>query len=119
MIPFLVQHFGTNWVLVVSLVPQSLLMVMAFTKAVADDVAITTVFALLVSVIVHMFSDQAELGVYVGALNSANCFGQLLNFAIGAGLVETSMGCKLLVLIGGVMSFIGEIIGAFLPKLKI
>lgn len=125
-IPFLVTRFGAKWVLVISLVPQSLLMVMAFTKIVAVNVVIviltsvsqTTIGALLVPVIVHVFGDKAELGVYVGALNSANCFGQLLNFAIGSGLVETSMGYKLPVFIGGAMSFIGVIVGAVFMKLK-
>uniref|UniRef100_K3WAQ1 Major facilitator superfamily (MFS) profile domain-containing protein n=1 Tax=Globisporangium ultimum (strain ATCC 200006 / CBS 805.95 / DAOM BR144) TaxID=431595 RepID=K3WAQ1_GLOUD len=125
-LPFLVTKFGAKWVLVLSLVPQSLLMVMAFTKVVAIDVLIviltslsqTTVFALLVPVIVHVFGDKGEIGVYVGALNSANCFGQLLNFAIGAALVETPMGYKLPVFIGGAMSFIGVIIGIFFLKLK-
>ncbi|GAB9477524.1 Sucrose transport protein sut1 [Globisporangium polare] len=125
-LPFLVKKFGAKWVLICSLVPQSLLMVMAFTKVVAIDVIIVvvttlsqvTVFALLVPVIVHVFGDKGELGVYVGALNSANCFGQLLNFAIGAALVETSLGYKLPVFIGGAMSFIGVVIGAIFLKLK-
>uniref|UniRef100_K3WAQ2 Major facilitator superfamily (MFS) profile domain-containing protein n=1 Tax=Globisporangium ultimum (strain ATCC 200006 / CBS 805.95 / DAOM BR144) TaxID=431595 RepID=K3WAQ2_GLOUD len=125
-LPFLVMNFGAKWVLVIGLIPQSLLMVMAFTKVVAIDVAIvvsitfsqTIVFALLVPIIVHVFGADADIGMYVGALNSAQCFGQLLNFIIGAGLVETSMGYKLPVFIGGVMSFIGVIIGIFFLKIK-
>ncbi|KAF1318590.1 Sucrose transport protein sut1, partial [Globisporangium splendens] len=125
-IPFLVMRFGAKWVLVVGLIPQSLLMVMAFTKVVAIDVLIvvsitfsqTIVFALLVPIIVHVFGTDADIGMYVGALNSAQCFGQLLNFIIGAALVETSMGYKLPVFIGGVMSFIGVIIGIFFLKIK-
>ncbi|TYZ67105.1 hypothetical protein PybrP1_000788 [[Pythium] brassicae (nom. inval.)] len=125
-IPFLVMKFGAKWVLIVSLVPQSLLMVMAFTKVVAVNVLIvvlttmsqTIVFALLVPIIVHVFGTDVEIGMYVGALNSAQCFGQLLNFIIGAGLVETSMGYKLPVFIGGVMSFAGVIIAIFFLKIK-
>lgn len=125
-IPFLVKKFGAKWVLIVSLVPQSLLMVMAFTKVVAIDVLIvvlttmsqTIVFALLVPIVVHVFGADVEIGMYVGALNSAQCFGQLLNFIIGAGLVETSMGYKLPVFIGGVMSFAGVIIAIFFLKIK-
>ncbi|GAB9477498.1 Sucrose transport protein sut1, partial [Globisporangium polare] len=91
-LPFLVMKFGAKWVLVIGLIPQSLLMVMAFTKVVAIDVAIvvsitfsqTIVFALLVPVIVHVFGNEVDIGMYVGALNSAQCFGQLLNFIIGA-----------------------------------
>ncbi|TYZ65762.1 hypothetical protein PybrP1_007592 [[Pythium] brassicae (nom. inval.)] len=126
-LPVLVKHFGAKWVLVGSLVPQSLLMVMAFTRVVWVDVAIviltslsqTTVFALLVPVIVHVFGDAGGLGVYVGALNSANCFGQLLNFVVGAAIVETPLGYKLPVFVGGVMSFIGVVIAAFFLKLNI
>uniref|UniRef100_K3XD61 Major facilitator superfamily (MFS) profile domain-containing protein n=1 Tax=Globisporangium ultimum (strain ATCC 200006 / CBS 805.95 / DAOM BR144) TaxID=431595 RepID=K3XD61_GLOUD len=101
-------------------------MVMAFTKVVAIDVLIvvlttmsqTIVFALLVPIVVHVFGTDAEIGMYVGALNSAQCFGQLLNFIIGAALVETSMGYKLPVFIGGVMSFAGVIIALFFLKIK-
>ncbi|GAB9477421.1 Sucrose transport protein sut1, partial [Globisporangium polare] len=91
-IPFLVKKFGAKWVLIWSLIPQSLLMVMAFTKVVAIDVLIvvlttmsqTIVFALLVPLVVHVFGSDVDIGMYVGALNSAQCFGQLLNFIIGA-----------------------------------
>jgi solute carrier family 45 protein 1/2/4 len=125
-LPFLVLKFGAKWILVIALVPQSLLVVMAFCKVVAVDVIIVvlttlsqgTVFALLVPVIIHVFGDKVEIGMYVGALNSAQCFGQLLNFIIGAALVETSMGYKLPVFIGGIMSFIGVIIGIFFLKIK-
>jgi solute carrier family 45 protein 1/2/4 len=125
-LPFLVRKFGAKWMLIVALVPQSLLMVMAFCKVVGIDVLIvvlttmsqTTVFALLVPVVIHVFGDKVEIGMYVGALNSAQCFGQLLNFIIGAALVETSMGYKLPVFIGGVMSFIGVVFGIFFLKIK-
>ncbi|RLN86031.1 hypothetical protein BBJ28_00015859 [Nothophytophthora sp. Chile5] len=125
-LPWLVKRFGAKWVLTVSLIPQSLLMIMAFTKVVALDVFFvilttlsqTTVFALLVPVIIHVFGNDVEIGVYVGALNSANCFGQLLNFVIGAALVETSLGYKLPVFLGGVMSFIGVVIAVFFLKIR-
>lgn len=126
MLPFLVSKVGAKWVLTMSLLPQALLMVMAFSKIIALNVLIvvvtslsqTTIFAMLVPVIVHVFGDKADIGMYVGALNSANCFGQLLNFVIGAALVETSMGYKLPMFIGGVMSFIGMVISIFFLKLK-
>lgn len=125
-LPWLVSKIGAKWVLVIALIPQSLLMVMAFSSNVTLDVFIVvittlsqgTVFALLVPVIVHVFGDKAEIGIYVGALNSANCFGQLLNFAIGAAIVETSMGYKLPVFLGGVMSLIGVVVGIFFFKIK-
>ncbi|RLN75080.1 hypothetical protein BBJ28_00010167 [Nothophytophthora sp. Chile5] len=125
-IPFLVLKFGAKWILICSLIPQSLLMVMAFCHVVAIDIIIvvlttlsqTIVFALLVPIIIHVMGDEGDIGMYVGALNSAQCFGQLLNFIIGAALVETSMGYKLPVFIGGVMSLAGVIIGIAFLKLK-
>ncbi|TMW60097.1 hypothetical protein Poli38472_000139 [Pythium oligandrum] len=126
MIPFFVHKIGAKWTLTVSLVPQALLMVMAFSDIVGLNVFIVVVtslsqgivFALLVPIIVHVYGDKEDIGVYVGALNSANCFGQLLNFVIGAAIVETSMGYKLPVFIGGVMSLIGVIVSIFFLKLK-
>jgi len=125
-LPFLVKSIGAKWVLTIALIPQCCLIIMAFTKVVGLNVFIvvmtslsqSVVFALLVPIIVHVFGDKVDIGVYVGALNSANCFGQLLNFAIGAALVETSMGYKLPVLLGGIMSLIGVLASAFFLKLK-
>ncbi|KAF1317467.1 Glycoside-pentoside-hexuronide, partial [Globisporangium splendens] len=125
-LPFLVRKFGAKWVLVVSLVPQCLLLVMAFTKVVAIDVIIvvitsvsqTVMFALMVPVIIHVMGPEIEVGAYFGALNSAQCFGQLLNFAIGSALVETSMGYKLPVFLGGIMTVFGVLITIFFLKLK-
>ncbi|GLE08638.1 hypothetical protein PINS_up019953 [Pythium insidiosum] len=125
-LPFLVRKIGARWVLAVTLIPQALLMVMAFSKIVELNVFIVvitsltqgTIFALLVPVIVHVYGDRADIGMYVGALNSANCFGQLLNFIVGAAIVETSMGYKLPVFIGGIMSFLGLIVTVFFLKLK-
>ncbi|POM67966.1 Glycoside-Pentoside-Hexuronide (GPH):Cation Symporter Family [Phytophthora palmivora] len=117
-LPILVYHFGARWVVTVACIPQALLMVMAFTRVVAVDVllvvltAITqaTIFALIVPVIVHIFGTSAHVGMYVGAVNSANCVGQLLNFVVGAALVETSLGYALPVFVGGVLSFLGALI---------
>jgi solute carrier family 45, member 1/2/4 len=125
-LPLLVKSIGAKSVLTLSLLPQTCLIIMAFTKAVGFNVLIviltsltqSVVFALLVPIIVHVFGDKVDIGVYVGALNSANCFGQLLNFAIGAALVETAMGYKLPVLLGGVMSFVRVIASACFLKLK-
>ncbi|POM67845.1 Glycoside-Pentoside-Hexuronide (GPH):Cation Symporter Family [Phytophthora palmivora] len=117
-LPILVYQFGARWVVTVACIPQALLMVMAFTKVVVVDVllvvltAITqaTIFALIVPVIVHVFGTSAQVGMYVGAVNSANCVGQLLNFVVGAALVETSLGYALPVFVGGVLSFLGALI---------
>jgi solute carrier family 45, member 1/2/4 len=126
LIPTLVRKFGAKWTLTVALLPQTCLIIMAFTKIVGLNmfiVIITTisqsvVFALIVPVIVHVFGDKTDIGIYVGALNSANCFGMLLNFAIGAAVIETSMGYKLPVLLGGIMTLIGVLTSIFFLKLK-
>ncbi|KAL4114245.1 hypothetical protein PRIC2_014925 [Phytophthora ramorum] len=125
-LPWLVKRFGAKWVLSVALIPQSLLMAMAFTTTVSIDVTIvilttvtlTTVFALNVPVIIHVLGHEAEIGVYVGVLNAANCFGQLVNFSIGAAVVGTPMGYKLPVFLGGATSFLGMLFTIFLLKIK-
>ncbi|KUF92034.1 hypothetical protein AM588_10004605 [Phytophthora nicotianae] len=125
-LPYLVHKFGVKWVLTFSTIPQMFLMVMAWTSNVTFNVfivAITSItqavwFALIVPVIIHVFGEDEEIGIYVGALNSANCFGQLLNFAIGSGLVETSLGYKLPVFLGGIMSALGFITALLFFKMK-
>lgn len=117
-LPFLVHRIGARWVVTVACIPQALLMVMAFTKVVQVDVLIVTftaitqatVFALIVPLIIFVFGCDAHVGMYVGAVNSANCFGQLLNFLVGAALVETSLGYALPVFVGGALSFIGALV---------
>lgn len=126
LLPLLVKGFGARWVVTVGCVPQALLMAMAFCEIVAVDVAIViataitqaTVFALLVPVILHTFGENAEVGMYVGALNSANCLGQLLNFIVGAALVETSLGYKLPVFVGGAFSLIGALVALCCFRIK-
>ncbi|KAL3669753.1 hypothetical protein V7S43_005134 [Phytophthora oleae] len=125
-LPWLVKKFGAKWMLAVSLLPQSLLIIVAFSTSVPLDVVIviftsitiTTLFALNVPVIVHVLGHDVDIGVYVGVFNAANCLGQLLNFTIGAGVVGTSMGYKLPVFLGGIMSFIGMVFTIFLFKVK-
>ncbi|RLN76163.1 hypothetical protein BBJ28_00002160 [Nothophytophthora sp. Chile5] len=117
-LPMLVARLGARWILTAACIPQALLMAMAFTKLVAVDVVIVvltaitqaTFFALIVPIIVHVFGSNAQVGMYVGAVNSANCVGQLLNFAVGAALVETSLGYALPVFVGGAMSFLAAAI---------
>ncbi|TDH69245.1 hypothetical protein CCR75_003958 [Bremia lactucae] len=116
-LPFLVTKVGVKWILTLSTIPQMFLMIMAWTSNVTFNVIIVVItsitqatwFALMVPVVVHVFGDGKEIGMYVGAINSANCFGQLLNFAVGSGLVQTSLGYKLPVFLGGVMSGLGFI----------
>ncbi|KAF1317481.1 hypothetical protein FI667_g14770, partial [Globisporangium splendens] len=125
-LPSLVRTFGVKWVLVVSSIPQALLMVMAFTKVVTIDAIIVAatsisqaiVFAILVPIIVHVMDHDIDIGAYVGALNSAQCFGQLLSFAIGSAIVETSLGYKLPVFLGGAFTVVGVFIAIFFFKIK-
>jgi solute carrier family 45, member 1/2/4 len=125
-IPYLVRRFGAKWTLTMALLPQCCLVLMAFTKVVAINVLIvvittisqSVVFALIVPTIVHVFGDKADIGIYVGALNSANCFGMLLNFTIGAAVIETLMGYRLPVLLGGIMTLIGLFTSIFFFKIK-
>ncbi|RLN48560.1 hypothetical protein BBJ28_00026485 [Nothophytophthora sp. Chile5] len=127
-LPFLVRQFGARWVLSGSMLAQALLMAMAFCSNLGFDIFIVAIlsvaqgsaFALMVPTIIHVFGDRSDvdIGMYVGALNSANCFGQLLNFAIGTAVVQTSLGYKLPVFLGGVMSFLGFLVAAFLFKVK-
>ncbi|KAF1778599.1 Major facilitator superfamily domain [Phytophthora cactorum] len=114
-LPFMVHKIGVKWVLTISTVPQVLYTAMAWTSSPGFNVFVVAVtgithavwFTLVVPVIIHVFGEEEDIGVYVGALNSANCFGQLLNFAIGTGLVQTSLGYKLPVFVGGISSFLG------------
>eukprot|EP00644_Phytophthora_capsici_P016165 jgi/Phyca11/17545/fgenesh1_pg.PHYCAscaffold_28_\ len=103
---------------------------MAFCDVVALDViivaltsiTISTFFALVVPIIVHVFGHTADIGVYVGVMNSANSFGQLLNFIVGSALVETSMGYRLPIFVGGLLTqlsgplcgvLVGPIVGVY------
>ncbi|KAI9917189.1 hypothetical protein PsorP6_013280 [Peronosclerospora sorghi] len=109
---FSVYRLGACWVVTIACIPQALVMGMVFTKIVAIDVVIvmltaitqSTIFALVVPIIVHVFGTSAHVGMYVGAVNSANCLEQLLNFVVGAALVETSLGYALPAFVRGALS---------------
>ncbi|GLE02555.1 hypothetical protein PINS_up011393 [Pythium insidiosum] len=126
LLPWLVRCLGARWVVTLGLVPQALLIAMAFTHSEAFTVVLVvltavtqaTVFALLVPVVLHVFGADADVGMYVGALNSANCVGQLLNFVVGAALVETSMGYRLPVLVGGAVSLLGVVLSLAFFRIK-
>ncbi|GMF54282.1 unnamed protein product [Phytophthora fragariaefolia] len=125
-LPPLVRRYGAQNVATLATVPQVLLMVMAFSDIVALDVIIValtsitigTFFALVVPLIVHIFGHSAEIGVYVGVMNSVNSFGQLLNFIVGSALVETSMGYRLPVFVGGAVSLLSFLVCACFFRVK-
>ncbi|EGZ10001.1 hypothetical protein PHYSODRAFT_549315 [Phytophthora sojae] len=125
-LPFLVSKIGLKWVLTLSTVPQMFLLIMAWVSNKGFDVFVVAIcgmtsavwFSCIVPVIIHVMGDDIEIGMYVGALNSANCFGQLLNFAIGTAIVDTSLGYKLPVFLGGIMTTLGFLTAAIFMKIK-
>jgi solute carrier family 45 protein 1/2/4 len=125
-IPFLVSKLGLKWVLTISTVPQMFLLVMAWVSNKGFDVFVVAIcgmtssiwFSCIVPVIIHVMGEDVDIGMYVGALNSANCFGQLLNFAIGTAIVDTSLGYKLPVFLGGIMTTLGFLTAAIFMKIK-
>ncbi|ETV89820.1 hypothetical protein H310_15343 [Aphanomyces invadans] len=96
---------------------------MAFSKNAALDVSIAatcsptqaTVNLLIVPLIVHVVGHGQDnsLGLFNGALNSALCAGQFLNYVISAALVTTSMGYALPVFVGGVVSALAFCVALF------
>ncbi|KDO34875.1 hypothetical protein SPRG_00935 [Saprolegnia parasitica CBS 223.65] len=64
------------------------------------------IFALQIPVIMHVigYGEQDGLGLYAGAFNSANCLGQLLNFALSSVLLRTRLQYGLPILLGGGLS---------------
>ncbi|KAL4140381.1 hypothetical protein KRP22_005035 [Phytophthora ramorum] len=125
-LPVLVRRYGAQHVATFATIPQVLLMIMAFCDVVAVDlivvalssITIATFFALVVPLIVHVFGHTADIGVYVGVMNSANSSGQLLNFIVGSALVETSMGYRLPVFVGGAVSLLAFIVCVFFFRVK-
>jgi solute carrier family 45 protein 1/2/4 len=125
-LPYLVRKFGAKWTITLSIIPQALNTVMAWSNNVTFDVFIVTingitntgVSAMITPLIIHMFGSDQEIGVYVGAINSANCFGQLLNFGLGTAIVDTSLGYRLPVFLGGLMTCLGFLTGLFFMKIK-
>ena len=128
-IPYLVSLLGSKNTLVFGLLPQVLFVIMAYcsipevnvTLVVLSAITQNVYYGLIVPIIIHVVGEEerdAKLGMYVGALNSANCAGQFLNFVIGSGLVTTSMGYRLPILVGGLVSFLGMIVCALFLKIN-
>ncbi|RHY72965.1 hypothetical protein DYB38_005932, partial [Aphanomyces astaci] len=122
-LPCLVHRFGTKRVVAASIVPQMFLVLMAMSKNVAVDVAIAatcsltqaTINLLIVPLIVHVkgHGQDNSLGLFNGALNSAVCGGQLLNYVASAAMVTSSMGYALPVLVGGIVSAVAFCVALF------
>ena len=127
MLPFLVTKLGLKWVLLYSLIPELMLIAMATIRVATFDVIIVIMTALaqaalaafMVPVCLYVAGEQKDVGMSLGALNSASCSGQLLNFALSSVVVSTSYGYALPVLIGGKMTAIAFVFGAFCFHVKI
>ncbi|EEY58262.1 Glycoside-Pentoside-Hexuronide (GPH):Cation Symporter Family [Phytophthora infestans T30-4] len=125
-LPPLVRRFGAKKIATLATIPQVLLMFMAFCDVVALDViivaltsiTISTFFALIVPIIVHIFGHTADIGVYVGVVGSAISSGQLLNFIVGSVLVETSMGYRLPIFVGGAVSLLAFLVCVIFFRIK-
>ncbi|KAG1702480.1 hypothetical protein DVH05_009430 [Phytophthora capsici] len=126
LMPPLVRRYGAQLIVTLATIPQVLLMAMAFCDDVAIDVIIAaltsitsgTFFALIVPLVAHVNGNTTDIGVYVGVLTSVNSAGQLLNFLVGSALVETAMGYRLPVFVGGTISLLAFFICIFFFRIK-
>ncbi|KAF0700026.1 Aste57867_9412 [Aphanomyces stellatus] len=119
-LPVLVKRFGARVVVSASILPQTFLAVMAFSKNVPLDMVLAsgcsitqaTIFPLAVPIVLHVIGQREDngLGLFAGALNSSMCFGQFLNFGIGSVLVTSAMGYALPIMVGGLLSAVAFII---------
>ncbi|EQC35532.1 hypothetical protein SDRG_06823 [Saprolegnia diclina VS20] len=98
-LPSLVRRFGVKRLVAYGCVPQVLLLLLAFCKETA-----CTIMALAMPLVVHVLGPDADAGRFAGALNSALCFGQLLNFACASVAVNTAWGYTLPIFLGGLCS---------------
>ncbi|OQR83009.1 Glycoside-Pentoside-Hexuronide (GPH):Cation Symporter Family [Achlya hypogyna] len=113
-LPGLVRWAGAKTVLASALVPQVAFIVLAFSAHVGLDVVIAvlsaitqnTIFPMTMPLIIHVvgYGEANQLGLFAGALNSAVCLGQFLNFVTASVLVTTEMGYGLPILVGGLLS---------------
>lgn len=125
-LPFLVRTIGAKWVVCLSCIPQCLYMSIAWSTNVTFVVFIVVlsvitsvaINSLITPTIIHLFGQDEDIGIYVGAVNSANCFGQVLNFAINASIVDTSLGYKMPIFLGGAMSVMAFLTSAIFLKYK-
>ncbi|GMF31813.1 unnamed protein product [Phytophthora lilii] len=80
--PFMVHKIGVKWVLTISTLPQVLFTAMAWVSNPGFNIFVVAMsgithavwFALVVPVIIHVFGEQEDIGVFAGALK----LGQLL-----------------------------------------
>jgi solute carrier family 45 protein 1/2/4 len=125
-VPLEVSKIGAKWAVTLACVPMALMMIVAFTKNVYFDVIIAVLSSvpnaqlnsLAMPIIIHLLQSDSNIGMQVGTINSVNCIGQILNFSIAASLVETSLGYKLPVFLGGACGFCAFAVSLFFLKIK-
>ncbi|KDO30244.1 hypothetical protein SPRG_19797 [Saprolegnia parasitica CBS 223.65] len=91
-LPTLVRTFGVRRVFTYAMVPQMTLL-LAFVRvkelnaasAILSSITQNTLFTMGIPVVLHVigYGEANGLGLFAGALNSANCLGQFLTFALG------------------------------------
>ncbi|OQR80619.1 Glycoside-Pentoside-Hexuronide (GPH):Cation Symporter Family [Achlya hypogyna] len=128
-LPYLVRTFGVKKAITACIIPQIFLILMAYCKNVAVDMIIViacaftqnTLQSLFMATIIHVIGseDNSGLGLFAGALNSAYCCGQFLNFIFSSVLVTSSMGNALPVLVGGILSALGFLVSLFFFKIEL
>ncbi|CEG42733.1 glycoside-pentoside-hexuronide :cation symporter family [Plasmopara halstedii] len=125
-LPPLIHRFGAQRMVTLATIPLIFLIFVAFNDVVElsvvvlalTSITVSTFFALAVPIIVQIFGITADIGVYVGVISSANASGLLLNFIAGSALVETSLGYRLPVFLGGVIGMVSFLVCLFFFKIK-
>ncbi|KDO30245.1 hypothetical protein SPRG_05003 [Saprolegnia parasitica CBS 223.65] len=123
LLPRLVQWYGARRVFTFALLPQMLFVVLSWVHSkplgasivALASISFNTVNSMQIPVILHVigYGELNGLGMFAGAFNSANCFGQLLTFAVSPILVTTDLTHALPILVGGIVTFLGFLVAFF------
>ncbi|OQS04331.1 Glycoside-Pentoside-Hexuronide (GPH):Cation Symporter Family [Thraustotheca clavata] len=127
-LPYLIKRFGARNVLMASMIPQLCFIVLALSNIAWLDVLIVvlttitqqTIYSLQIPLILAEigFGEEKLLGLYFGAMNTANCLGQLLNFAVTALVLRGGgLDFNIAILIGGGATFLALLASAFIREI--
>ncbi|OQR95230.1 Glycoside-Pentoside-Hexuronide (GPH):Cation Symporter Family [Achlya hypogyna] len=127
-LPFFVRKWGARRVITYAILPQTLLVLIfcwhnkVFDATIVTLTAITqnTIFSMGIPVILHVigYGETNGLGLFAGALNSANCLGQFITFALSPLLVTSSYSSSLPILLGGLVSLVAFLVAFFKLELR-
>lgn len=125
--PFLTNKIGANSVLSLSLVPQALLIIMAFAQSktlvgIMDFLVAVfcgTLMALVVPAVYHVYGANKHIGARVGFLTSVGSVGQLVAIAIGNGVLETDLTSQLPLLLAGIMAVLALCLSGCMMPLQL